>query len=524
MEGERKPGMKIMYFMDNNQILGGAAHTLLRQAALMKSAGHTILAVLDNTDGRICEAYHDFCIQNHIKTIYLAFSTSSQPEDINVPFILEHYKDTKEKIEEEAPNILHSVQLNSVVELIAREINIPHIMNIYPAIPDFFKLDYLDIFPKYHICDSQYYADVWRKHLHTESVCIRTVADRGKVRKDCLQAGQIIRCVCVGAVYKRKNQLSVIRACHKAIQKGIRLKLSIYGNYAGNSYGDDCFHYIAQYALEPYIEMKGFCDDMPSVYQESDVLICGSTRESYPNVISEALANGVVVISTPVAGVPEVMKDGQNGYLCKGYSADDIYEKIVELNADIENGMIFEIMGNADITYEKVHSPESVTAKLEQYYQWLLRNFKNKKTVSMESLKTAFEEIIKVYFKNENAFSDKEKVQRKLWYLYHIQDRIGKRIDEGKTFFIWGTGKYGKIIYELVTVYFEKMEVSGFIDSYKAGRYMEMPIYKPEEVLGNKEAVILVATVNGQNEIIEQLEECHKEYFKEYYILSQRWW
>ncbi len=66
---------------------------------------------------------------------------------------------------------------------------------------------------------------------------------------------------------------------------------------------------------------------MSTVYIQNDILLCGSTRESYPNAISKALADGLAVISTPVAGVPDVIEDGINGYLSKGYSAEDIFER-----------------------------------------------------------------------------------------------------------------------------------------------------------------------------------------------------
>lgn len=210
--------------------------------------------------------------------------------------------------------------------------------------------------------------------------------------------------------------------------------------------------------------------------------------------------------------------------MCQGHTVDDIYEKIAELNADIENGMIREIMQDAEITYEKVHSPKSVMTKLEQYYRLLLENFDNKKTISIDSLKKSFEGVMNTYYTNESMFSDKEKVKRKLWYLYHIQSRIKNQIERKRKFYIWGTGKYGKNVYELVMVYFENMKVSGFIDSFKSGQYMGQEVYKPEEVLKDDGIVILVATVNGQTEIIEQLIHNGKEYIDDYYILSKRWW
>lgn len=516
--------MKLMYFMDNSQILGGAAHTLLRQAELMKIAGYDVIIALDNGVGRVCEAYEIFCRKKYMNIVYMPLCAINQPEDIDIFFILEHFEETKQKIEEEKPDILHSVQINPTVELVARKLSIPHVMNIYPAISDFFKLNYVDIFPQYHICDSQYYADIWKRYIQTKSVCIRTVADRVIVNTNRLKADNILNCICVGAVYQQKNQLSVIMACHKALQSGISLKLFIYGNYSGNPYGKECMNYIQRNNLTDCMELKGFCPNMSEIYQKSDVLLCGSTRESYPNVISEALASGTIVISTPVAGVPEVIRDRENGYLCKGYTADDLCEKILELNRDIESGKIYEIMQGAEETYERVHSAESVTDRLEKYYQWVLDSYEGEKKIHIEEFKRIFEKVLDIYYRKEALFSNETKIQKKLWYLHHVENRVKEHIDGKRHFYIWGTGIYGRIVYELVTTFFQEIKVSGFIDSYKSGLYLEKLIYTPDEILENRGNIILVATVNGQNEILKQLESYNKKYIEDYYLFAPRCW
>lgn len=516
--------MKIIYFMDNYSVLGGAAQTILRQSELMKRAGHTVNVVIDDSGPEICKPYVQFCSERNIDIIYAPLSVSNEPEDIDIMFVLEQFDSVKKLLLDMDPDIIHTVQLNSVVELVARELNLPHVMNIYPASPDFFKIEYMDIFPRYHICDSEYYASVWREHFNIQSVCIRTVADRGLIHKTRIKQGKVIRCVCIGGVEKWKNQLSVIMACHKALDKGINIRLQIYGYYENVGYGKDCLTYIKEHNLSAYIELKGFSDNISECYQSSDVLICGSIRESYPNVISEGLASGNIIISTPVAGVPEVVKDRENGYLSKGYKADDLYEKILELNEDIQSGKVYEIIQNASETYENVHSPESVTTALEAYYHWLLNGFENKKQINIGDLKVKFAYILSVFNARKELFSDKNTICNKLWYLYHVQEKINGQIENGKCFYIWGTGKYGRSVYELVTAYFENMKVCGFVDSYKVGEYLHKPICYPNEILSNSNNIILLATVNGQNDILEQLRIWNKKYTEDYYLLAPRYW
>jgi glycosyltransferase involved in cell wall biosynthesis len=54
---------------------------------------------------------------------------------------------------------------------------------------------------------------------------------------------------------------------------------------------------------------------MAQLYNQARMLVCASTVEGNPRVTIEAMACGVPVISTPVGIMPEVLRDGENGYL-----------------------------------------------------------------------------------------------------------------------------------------------------------------------------------------------------------------
>ncbi|MBP0593890.1 glycosyltransferase family 4 protein [Paraburkholderia sp. LEh10] len=59
----------------------------------------------------------------------------------------------------------------------------------------------------------------------------------------------------------------------------------------------------------------GYVEDLPAALRSMDVLVLPSKIDGRPNIVMEANACGVPVIGAPVGGVPELIEDGQNGYL-----------------------------------------------------------------------------------------------------------------------------------------------------------------------------------------------------------------
>ncbi len=519
--------MKIAYFMDYGRGFGGACATLLHQIVLIKKLGHKVIVFFSNYYGEeMSDEYRKICLDFGIEYEWETYRISSQPEDINIISIDKNYEYLRDVIVEHNPDLLHSVQINPLVELISREIRKPHIMNVYPLLPDFFSLKYMNIFPHYHLCDSWYYAKLWNRYLNTDSMCIRTIACSAFKKKDFSK--KTINFICVGSIYKKKNQLSVIRAFHKALLCGVEGKLTICG-YAVGEYCNECMKYVEDNKLQNKIIFKGFCTDMENEYLQNEVLICGSTRESYPNAVSEAMANGLIILSTPVAGVPEVIEDRKNGYLTRDYSADAIYEKIIQIIKDIENNKIEEVLINSRNTFLENHAPNTVSEQLIKYYRYVLDDYrKDKKSkdsiIKIDDFRASFHEIISKFNENRAEFTYLEEISNKLWYLYYITDIVSDMSVRGKKLYIWGTGKYGIIVKEMVSVFFPQISIEGFIDSKRCVEFYDYIIYNPDDILSKKDVIIFIAAVNGQGEMIEKLEAMNKRFNRDYFILSARAW
>lgn len=514
-----------MFFTDHYLYFGGAANTLLRQAALMKQAKNEVKVVLNVYEEMLCAEYVKICMDNQMDMAYIASNVSNQPEDIDIISLVENYDAVKKVIVEYQPDMLHSVQLNPTVELVSRELGIPHIMNIYPLIPEFFSVLYLDVFPHYHICDSWYWAEKWHKYLNTDYTCIRTVSDMVEGVTQKIRNCKKTRYICVGSVCRGKNQMEVIKAFHKALSDGILGELHIYGHNAGE-YANICQEYIERNSLDESIYMEGYTQDMKTVYGNSDVLICGSVRESYPNVISEALAYGLIIISTPVAGVPEVIADGINGYLADGYTGEEISRKIWEYHQDIGSEKLESIRINARNTFLKYHSREAVSDALIKYYEHVKKDYNLRfcSGVVISDIKGIFKEWLDLYRNNIKHFSAPQHIAKKIWYLYYIKNDILYAIGRKVYFYIWGAGKYGKSVKEMLDLYIPELTISGYIDSKKEGEFIGYRIYNPEKILKENHKIIFIALMAGQEEIIEQLESAGMKYNKDYFVLSDRVW
>jgi glycosyltransferase involved in cell wall biosynthesis len=67
--------------------------------------------------------------------------------------------------------------------------------------------------------------------------------------------------------------------------------------------------------LDRRLHLPGWRTDIPALLDAATVVTLTSRFEGLPRVLVEALAAGVPVVATAVDGVPEVVRDGKNGFL-----------------------------------------------------------------------------------------------------------------------------------------------------------------------------------------------------------------
>jgi glycosyltransferase involved in cell wall biosynthesis len=79
------------------------------------------------------------------------------------------------------------------------------------------------------------------------------------------------------------------------------------------------------------VSVTGWVENVEDYLNEMKLLILPSKIEGLPNVILEAIACGTPVIATSVGAIPDIIKDGETGFLLKSNDPRHIAERIIEL-------------------------------------------------------------------------------------------------------------------------------------------------------------------------------------------------
>lgn len=137
------------------------------------------------------------------------------------------------------------------------------------------------------------------------------------------------RLVCVGRLWADKGQLLLIEAVHRLAQQGIRLELVLAGDGEMRAELEDL---IERYALAAQIRITGWISSH-RVREEilaARALVLPSFAEGLPVVIMEAMALRRPVLTTFIAGIPELVRHGENGWLFPAGEIDQLATAIGE--------------------------------------------------------------------------------------------------------------------------------------------------------------------------------------------------
>jgi colanic acid/amylovoran biosynthesis glycosyltransferase len=120
--------------------------------------------------------------------------------------------------------------------------------------------------------------------------------------------------LCVGRLVPSKGQLVLLRTCASLLSEGHSLKLRFVGGGSDQKHLED---FVAEHNLSAYVIFEGARnhDETRRLLQNTDIFALASFAEGVPVALMEAMAMEIPCVSTYVAGIPELIRDGLDGLL-----------------------------------------------------------------------------------------------------------------------------------------------------------------------------------------------------------------
>ncbi len=162
--------------------------------------------------------------------------------------------------------------------------------------------------------------------------------------------------LCVGRLVSSKGQLILLRACELLVSRGYSLRIRLVGA------GPDRKH-LEEFATENHIpavfEGARSHDQTRQLLGRADVFALASFAEGVPVALMEAMAMEVPCVSTNIAGIPELIRDGVDGLLVPASSVDALASALQRLFDDPDLRHSLGVAGSKRV-FEHYNLPRNV--------------------------------------------------------------------------------------------------------------------------------------------------------------------
>lgn len=130
----------------------------------------------------------------------------------------------------------------------------------------------------------------------------------------------------IGSISLRKGFLDLL---YSLSQVNIQYVLNVMGEFENDNIKKQCLTYVENNNLNVIFHGYKVGQEKDDIIRKSKILILPSYAEGFPLVIPEALSFGLVVVSTYISAIPEIIQNNHNGFL---FNPGDILElkKILE--------------------------------------------------------------------------------------------------------------------------------------------------------------------------------------------------
>jgi glycosyltransferase involved in cell wall biosynthesis len=132
----------------------------------------------------------------------------------------------------------------------------------------------------------------------------------------------------VGRIMPEKDLETWLRAAALVAHEYPQAQFVLVGEGKDNSYLEQLKRLAVDLGIAERTYFPGYRSDLLPVYTSFDLFVLSSRREGLPNSVLEAMAMGLPVVTTDVAGAKELVVDGVTGFVLPQGDVDRITEAI----------------------------------------------------------------------------------------------------------------------------------------------------------------------------------------------------
>ena len=126
--------------------------------------------------------------------------------------------------------------------------------------------------------------------------------------------------------------------------------------------------------------------DLAKIYASSDLFLFPSSSETFGNVVIEAMASGLPIVSANAGGPSELVRNKKNGYLVKSGKSKEFVKRIIQILSDPD---LHARMSDASRKYIESRSLDSLHNQLWDIYENSVSTYKtNSITTQIKAVST----------------------------------------------------------------------------------------------------------------------------------------
>lgn len=175
-----------------------------------------------------------------------------------------------------------------------------------------------------------------------------------------------LRLVCVGRLSEQKGQFLLVEAAKTLRDAGMKFELILVGD--GELRGD-IERLIQAAGLQNCVRLIGWqtSQQVRDWLQKSRAFVLPSFAEGLPVSIMEAFAAGRPVVSTYIAGTPELVRPGENGWLVPAGSSEALAAALKEV-LQTSTDVLTDMGARGKRLVQELHRADFEAAKLAQLF------------------------------------------------------------------------------------------------------------------------------------------------------------